>query len=522
MLRVILDWGGRRWVLDDQTVRVVESVSLFDLSPVVPTRSLTMTLALGDVVAHCRTHHPRTARVQIVTEDDRYVFTGLVDAIIPGRAGEASEVRAGVTLDVESSKIPATYDVKVRFINWKAVNRKDAKNEEYLRLGMDELYRTHQFRPITLNDTNWYLLQIDRSLVYGLRYEGRVAARVYGQPGRSGIAATQAWILDASNDILAIAGHACKTGTVTVVGPKSGALDRLEKDSASAVLTVDNGGRTITTVDVSGLTGIANPSGGSGSDEKDWFIRWDGTASGLPNHPVDIMLDLLAHMSGLDVDIASFESARSALDGYVLDGVIDAETSAEAVLMQQILPLLPVRLTWAPNGIGLTVIDWTPDPLRSTCTLVAGVDCSPVSRVRHASADGFEVINAWTVRYSASKRSRGFVSAVTVGPARQADAAESLSMHGIRAGTLETSWVYSAATAGLIAQHRIATTAKDRLIVDVAVPSAVYGFGGVRELRLGDVITYTDDDEALSGVLAMVGSIERDGSDVDVLGLVVL
>jgi hypothetical protein len=514
--RVVLDWGGRRWDITGEMVEIVDEMSIASDATTIPERSVTVDLPLGDVVTHARTHHPRTAYAQVY-HGSRLVASELVESITPGRQGELSRVVVGQRTDPLASTIPATYDVAVRSVNQAATARQNLREDQRIRDRIDWLYYANPLSAI--NET----ITTDYQTIYAVNVAGQAYPRVYGKPGRDGTPGSKALPVDSANNILMVAGHLCTPGTVTLHGPKAGSLDKTVTETATVYNGTDGAGRAVAFIDVSSLSTVAdNWSTALGADQKDWYVQWDGTAAGLSSDPVDVVSDLLRHMVGAPIDWESVESVRGPLTGYTIDGTIDTETSAEAVLMQQILPLLPVRMVRTVSGVGLVLVRWEATARDARCALVAGDQCWPTSRVRYASEEGGRVVNQWVVRWAMSRLSDGPARQTTVNGGRHALAAASVSIHGPRAETLETAWVYTASTAGRVAIDRINETAKDRQVVDLAVSAATYGAGGVRELRLGDVVTYTDPAESLSSAVALVSSVSRSGSEVDGVGLVLL
>ena len=520
--RVRLEWGGRVWDLDGELVEIEDDASILEQALTVPSRSVTVDLPLGDVVSWARTHHPRTA-VADVYHGGRLVASEAVEAITPGRAGELTRVVIGQQVDPDASTIPATYDVDTRQINIEGTLRARQRAEERRQQQVD--FYAQQNIPVP-----WDLVvggdwDGDSTTVFSEETVGLAYPRVYGRPGQDGTVGSKALVVDSANTILRVAGHRCIPGTVTLVGPKQGNLDEVVEETATVYNTVDGNGRPVADIDVSGLSTIAHNWTGAANlaaQDKDWYIRWDGTARGLSSDATSVITDLLRHLVGVPIDWPSVESMRAYLQGYTLDGVIDTTTGAEAVLMQQILPLLPVRLVRGVTGLGMVPVRWGATSREARCALVAGDQCWPVSRVRYASESGLRVINQWSVRWAMSRRSDGPRRTTSVGPSRSGDASASLQIHGLRAEVLETAWVYTAATAGRIALDRIRETATDRQIVDVEVAAATYGIGGVREITVGDVVTYTDPDESLSGAVALVSSVSRTGAETDRVGLVLL
>ena len=514
--RIVLDWGGRQWDLTGDLVEMVDDASILEPALTVPSRSVTVSLALGDVVTWARTHHPRTAYADVYI-DGRLVASEAVESIVPGRAGELTVVTVGQQVDPDASTVPATFDIRTVSTDVDATLRQNAREDRKVRDYINWVYSQNLLTPIEVTITT------DYQTLYSDNVAGLTYPRVYGRPGSEDTAATRALPIDAANEILMVAGHHVTPGTVTIVGPKQTNLDEYADETATVYNTTDPAGRPIACIDVSGLATVAhNWASAVGADLKDWYVKWEGTASGLSPAATDVVTDLLRHLVGVPIDWPSVESMRAYLQGYTLDGVIDTTTGAEAVLMQQILPLLPVRLVRGVSGLGMVPVRWGATAKDARCALVAGDQCWPTSRVRYASESGYRVVNQWSVRWAMSRRSDGPRRTTSVGPSRSGDASASLQIHGLRAEVLETAWVYTAATAGRIALDRIRETATDRQIVDVEVSAATYGIGGVREITVGDVVTYTDPEESLSSAVALVSSVTRRGSETDSVGLVLL
>jgi hypothetical protein len=327
---------------------------------------VTVELPLGDVVKHARTHHPRTA-VADVYHNGRLVASEAVESITPGRAGELSRVVVGQQVDPDASTIPATYDVSTRTINIDATTRLRERNAEARRESIEWHAWTNTPVPWEL-----YVSQYDTPVVSSEKTFGRAYPRVYGRPGSEDTAATQALVLDSVDQILVVAGHRCAPGTVTLVGPKQDDLEVIVDETASVYNTTDGNGRPIAVIDTTTLSTVAHDwttAGSLAAQDKDWYVKWDGTARGLSSDATSVITDLLRHLVGVPIDWPSIESMRAYLQGYTLDGVIDATTGAEAVLMQQILSLLPVRLVRGVTGLGMVPVRWTATARDARCAL---------------------------------------------------------------------------------------------------------------------------------------------------------
>lgn len=512
--RVVLDWDGRRWDVEGEMVRLVDEADVFALDPVIPTRRVEVALPLGDVRAWARAHHPRLATAR-VWHRGRLVADEAVESIVPGLDGEASTVTIGRTPDPRSSLIPASYDISRRLINQRATQRQNQREEQRIREAVAWAYYANQTSPVELT------IDATFQTIYADRVEGRAYPRVYGRPGRDGTQATEGLPIDVSADVMMVAGHHVTPGTVTVFGPRNGNPDKVVSEVLSVYNTTDQAGRPIACVDVSGASNLGTTwSGNHGYEEKPWMLAWDGSARGLPSAAGDVLLDVLMHVLDVPIDWPAWQAVEGWLSGFTLDGVIDTQVDAQAVLMQQLLPMLPVRLVRGVNGVGPVPIRWTEPVVRGV--MVVGVDVERSQRARYASADGFRVVNDWTVRYAANRRSKGFARTERLDAGRAELAAASLYVHGLSAEVWETAWVYDVATAGRIARHLMETTARDRVRLEVLAPADVWGIGSTRELRIGDVWTVTDAAEGITAEPAMVTRVERAGAEVDVVELVVL
>jgi hypothetical protein len=349
---------------------------------------------------------------------------------------------------------------------------------------------------------------------------------VIGRPGRNGRAAAPALPIEISTTgKLLVAGHATTVGTVTVWGPKDGDVDVRKSEVLTTSIEHDDRGQPITVVDLSTASILAvdwvTVTANLGAPEQDWFVSWDGTASGLSGHPIDVIALLLAHVtSGISVDWASFEALRQWLAPYTLDTVIASEVQAWDVLTRQVLPLLPVSLAVGGDGVQLVPIRLDATRADARMHVTAGPWFSAISRPRFTS-DGGEIVNRWAVSYGPSRISNGFSR--TVSAAQELPAlTRSIAVHGLTAGSLQTAWVYDATTADRIAVDLAVRRGIDRRTVQYAVDVERYGVGGRTPLELGMVLRITHAEEHIDDVVALVWEIQYQGTRTDLITLMLL
>lgn len=536
--RMVLDWDGRRWETSGELVRLVDRCELLDPSSSYRPRVAEVDLHLDGVIAWLAAgHHPRSATAQLYL-GERLVLDAPVQSVQPGRQGEASRVRFGERPELDRSKVPATYEVRVRTIDQDLTHaRRDGRQAQRDRaIDFYEYARVPVPFELVVND-------LTQPTAYSRTVEGRTYPRIYGQPGSNGVIASPALVIDQGTPTLLIAGHAVTSGTVTIVGPKAretanvtptvGApvdvpvatsVREVGSETFTVTNTVDGYGRPVAVVDLTGASVLSSgwTTVDLDSPNEPWWVKWNGTAAGLSGDAVDIILDLLSHVQGVTIDVASIEGLRAYLRPYQLSAALDASVPAWQVLTRDVLPLLPVRLVATERGVGAVLVRLQATVADASDHLIAGGQAAPDGPPRYASEDGFDPVTQWTLRWGANRETRHSRGTTQVGPGTHAFAVEGASIHGLVADEVDSLWIYDRATADLVATEMLRLSAIDRRLLSIVVDADVYGRGAPRELRLGQVITWTDDGWGFDGAVCLVAAIDRDGGRVDRVSLIAL
>ena len=535
--RVVLDWDGRQWATSGELVRLVDKCELLDASSSYQPRTAEVDMHLDGVIAWlAANHHPRSATARLYI-GERLVLDAPVQSVQPGRQGEASRVRFGERPELDRSKVPATYEVRIRTIDQELTQaRRDGRQAQRDRMiDFYEYARKPVPFELVVND-------LTQPTAYSKTVEGRTYPRIYGRPGSNGVIASPALVIDQGTPTLLIAGHQVESGTVTIVGPKvrvtanvtstSGPVDvpvassvrEVGSETFSITNTVDGYGRPVAVVDLTGATVLSSAwtTVDMDSPNEPWWVKWNGTASGLSGDAVDIILDLLSHVQGITIDVASIEALRAHLRPYQLSASLDASVPAWQVLTRDVLPLLPVRLVATERGVGAVPVRLQATSADASDHLIAGGQAAPDGPPRFASEDGFDPVTQWTLRWGANRETRHSRGTSQVGPGTHAFAALGASIFGLVADEMDSLWIYERATADLVATEMLRLTSIDRRMVDLQVDADVYGRGAPRELRLGQVVTWTDEAWGFDAAVCLVAAIDRDGSRVDRVSLIAL
>jgi len=536
--RVVLDWDGRRWETTGELVRLVDRCELLDPGSSYRPRTAEVDIHLEGVIAWLAAkHHPRSGTAQLYL-GERLVLDAPVQSVRPGRQGEPSRVTFGERPELDRSKVPATYEVRIRTIDQELTQaRRDGRQAQRDR-AIDFYEYARKPVPFEL-----VVNSLTQPTAYSRTVEGRTYPRIFGRPGSNGVIASPALVIDQGTPKLLIAGHAVSTGTVTIVGPKARVTANVTPTAGPAVdvpvaasvrergsesftvtNTVDGYGRPVAVVDITGASVLSSAwtTVDLDSPNEAWFVKWNGTASGLSGDAVDIILDLLSHVQGVTIDVASIEALRAHLRPYQLSASLDASVPAWQVLTRDVLPLLPVRLVATERGVGAVLVRLQATSADASDHLVAGGQAAPDGPPRYASEDGYDPVTQWTLRWGANRETRASRGSSQVGPGSHAFAVEGASIHGLVADEMDSLWIYDEATANLVATEMLRLTSIDRRLLDIVVDADVYGRGAPRELRLGQVVTWTDSGWGFTAAVCLVAAIERDGGRVDRVSLIAL
>jgi hypothetical protein len=307
--------------------------------------------------------------------------------------------------------------------------------------------------------------------------------------------------------------------------------DDATSESFAVTQTEDGLGQVVSVVSLSGAATLTVDQAAT------YYARWTGGGgikadSGQLLEGAGSVLIWALRRTTLRIDYASLESARSILDNYIVGGFVnDTGFSSMEWIADNLLPILPISLTFGPDGLGVTV--HKTDYRRSDIELTLDEDSGAGVRIIDdglgnfgSAVGGFRLAYAWSVALERARRIHLItgdpevlaLNAPNIRPdllcARAYDI--SASSNGTKTPTveeLETRIVYDEATA-----HRILTTlSRLRAIppqeVQLDVPWSV-----AARLRLGQVVQVASTDYHLDrpGRVAELG-YSRDGVRVRVL-----
>ena len=550
-IRVVVAWDGHVWQDVAAVVQIEDRAELLADAGGYRPRRLSIEMDLGaavDLVA-AGAHHS-TAKVSVWV-GPTIVFAGAVADMLPGRAGELTQIEC-VGAQFGSAMVPSGAEVQIRKIDVEATNAKrEAWRERVKTEAQDTVWGWQE--PPTIVFVNDYTSEerwarVEQRFVDGQqppkspfaptyprfdyiyegsfvqlaeKSEGLVYPWVFGQPGcETGKPSTRAYVVDVNAQLLLVAGHHGVEGTATVYGPKKNKVEDWAFEAVNVYNDFDANGRPVMMIDVTSLTMVQNNwTTHPEAAEMDWYLVWDGTASGLSGDAVDMLQLLLGKAAGA-VDYASIEALRGHLRGYQFDGVLEARVEVASFLDQSILPLLPVALVPSLYGLALAPVRLDATAADARLHLVEGRDFDAISRPAWTS--GGEVVNAITLRYAPNRKSGRSPRFVEATPETHGEAARSVQLHGPAPLEVETAWVHRRAVADRVARNLLLKSAVDRREIACAFRSDRFGAGGLDELVVGDVVVVTISDEAIAEKVALVSAITRDGGPVDVVRLLIL
>lgn len=235
--------------------------------------------------------------------------------------------------------------------------------------------------------------------------------------------------------------------------------------------------------------------------------------TGISPLAVDVCTAILATV-GSRVDYGRWAAAAPMLTGYRFDCVIDEQTAGLAWLRQNIYPLLPMSVE--SGGAGSYPVVWRYDATIEDATARLSADIDPlISRagaVKQATAD---IANAFTIQYAMDVRVGTYTETATRDATTCPYCAESQRRFGRIEKSITTAVVYDAATAAAILAWWSRAYTQPIRRVAYLVP---------RHYRLarGQLVTITDSLIHLVDVLAIVASVQIDGSGIDGVELMIV
>lgn len=349
---------------------------------------------------------------------------------------------------------------------------------------------------------------------------------VLGEPGGASQGSPHggpAYYVDTSflGDKLLIAGHRVAASQVRIVN-----LTAKNTEVFSVTHQADGLGRVCAVVDVS------SPSTLTVDEGDDFAVLWGtGSGGGMPRRGDSTqaerraggILEWLLSVSGIRYDAGRLAAARSVLDRYLIDATIsappDKRISPWDWIREQLTPLLPISWSTGPDGIYPVV--WRYDAAAADARRAINADSGEAERldaIEYADADPAQEVSVSYNLDFTKGRPRRLVG--LSGDAGTYDADPDYAPDRI----LQRSWVLHARqqqvrkrsvevkaeavkhrpTAWLIAGWRARRH---------ALAPRVMRYRGPLEwatLEPGDVVTVTDSEVSLAGLLALVEAVEVD------------
>lgn len=348
---------------------------------------------------------------------------------------------------------------------------------------------------------------VDAALAKGQAYPIIFGAPSYAASPDSGAAGSPAYPLVAANKTLLAGTWLGDAASLTALWSIS--RDTTETTSGGAQ-EPDSLGRSVYVVTSTDVLFDA---------EDDYAIEWSGDDIGAGE-----LLELCARASTLRVDHSRMAVTRARLDEFKFSGYIDTEVGDSFQwALRHILPLLPASAYHTPEGLAIRVWDDTATADDAIAALDTTNGLVRVGRVQYENA---EILNEVTVRYEPDFKGKyqstrtvtgrlnlGSAPEVIVSPYARASVSRVAildapgPLQGVRSKVIETPFVYDDATALRIAMWQVRARGSRRRVVTYLDTQ-----GHLEWLEVGDHVTLTDAELALSSQFAMVRS-RRWGAD---------
>lgn len=513
--RIDVRWDGERWSATDLPVVVQESTSILaSTQPGYSPRSFGFRMDLGNTLAKLAAgRHPATCQVQI-TFGGRLLSTAPVVSMVGARAGELTQVEVSDRRPRDGTKIPSLRDMRIVSVDEEQTARNQEQALEAARIQNDR-YRRERIGDLEWRNGSVVFTQKIVEAVWATAYADKVEGRVYplilGRPGSDGTPAAPAYPIDASNELLLVAGHQCTPGAVIVY--------RVQTDGTRSAAgytvshTTDLSGRLVAVVDItSGQEVSGSPIG---YDEgSNYFVAWNGTASGVDGDAAGLLRYLAGQDLGVRVDHGSITELRGTLASFSFGGVVTSPTSAWSLIQGNLLPMLPVIAVPTNQGVGFRHIQLDATGSDARVHLRAGPELVLTGPPKVAGGD--TVRNLISVNYSYNLTSSGYANVVAGGAGTSDIGERSRQLHGVAEEEVDAPWVYSAAVAGQVLRNQLLRRAVDRVSLQYQCNPATHGVEGTVPLRVGDVVRLTDSDAGLTARTAMISSTRRFGQDLRV------
>tara|TARA_R110000787_G_scaffold114601_1_gene224336 strand:- start:60 stop:1703 length:1644 start_codon:yes stop_codon:yes gene_type:complete len=341
---------------------------------------------------------------------------------------------------------------------------------------------------------------------------------VFGEPGRDGTpgspgllvrinsstgnnSTTDAWVL--------VCGQEVAAGSVTVENYTTPGTA-----SASIVVEEDSLGRRVSVVK---LAAAALPI--TTGDEL--WVSWDA-GSGIPNHRKEStrgMGDLVRWLLGrstLQIDTGRMRGLLQGLNAWYADFYVNGQRGAMQILVDDVLPMLPISPATGPDG--LYYFRWHLDPLPSVAIdlnldLIGG---EVVGSIVWSLLD--EIANSHTISFGWNPRSGDMEKRLTLAPFTGGDldtethlvAAASFTRYQgpdrtpLAAEPISSQAIKDPATALAILEERLIWAAGRRRVMQIQLPQQFQGI-----LNPGSIVAVTEERHHLIDAVGLVTSVVR-------------
>lgn len=389
-----------------------------------------------------------------------------------------------------------------------------------------------------VNPTTWPMTTSPVTMYAPEQGNGAYYPRVYGYPGRNGgpyiaaaadridVHASPAVMLEQGGSSalartygkLCIADTPVLATTALVRDLSAGYMERpysRMQETVPVRTMVDGRGRLVSYVLQSDFTRLNLQDGNS------YAVAWEsggGVANDTGTAPIRGAGEVIAHMlqeCSVPVNRGRMIAARRRLDRFALDFSISTPTKPRDWIERELSGILPVFLRWSAAGIWYELPPYDATEKDVVGHLVADdADTSAGLLVTRdgdvTMGDASQVANDITLRYG-REYGAGLHKSRRITYKQPADleadeyasthCAQSASRYGVRPRVIETDLVYDDATAAALLQLYAMWWALPRRQLR-------YVGGTVLDrLEPGDVVTITDSEQYLHGVLAWVRSV---------------
>ena len=384
---------------------------------------------------------------------------------------------------------------------------------------------------------------------------------VFGYPGKcslGNVAGSQGvWIWHGTvpDHRLVLAGHRVTAGFVYARADETTSLLRYQVKNKPDLL-----GRTVAMIDFR-VTEPPAPDAYSQSDavgmyyalgspsipasmqpaddvQSDVFVLWsdpinaDGGgmagADGQTVRGAGDVLEAVLNFSTMTLDRTRIGAAKSLLNRFKIDAVIEAGVKPWDWISGNLLPILPVSVVKGPDGVYFVV--WRHDATEAEAVAHVDADANPAIEVAESVRyDTSKIVNSLSLKYALSMRSGSYTQTATLGADYDADApGAGVSYHcalsqrryrdadapgsGVFVEEIESPVIYDEDTAYAVLAWRALAHAFAKRTIEILVPENEYAW-----LERGNVVTISVSWLYLARQVALVEEIEQ--GDDGLIGL---